>query len=73
MLATPAKREHVELMRTLIADHPCAAVSLVDGVLVLRALTAQAEPLRHLFIAAWRALRPGIIGRDAVNPRIWAT
>jgi hypothetical protein len=40
---------------------------------VLRALTAQAEPLRHLFIAAWRALRPGIIGRDAVNPRIWAT
>jgi urease accessory protein len=73
MLATPATREHVELMRTLIADHPCAAVSLVDCVLVLRALTAQAEPLRHLFIAAWRALRPGIIGRDAVNPRIWAT
>ncbi len=73
MLATPATREHVEIIRDLIADHPCAAVSLVDGVLVLRALTAQAEPLRHLFIAAWRALRPGIIGRDAVQPRIWNT
>ena len=73
MLATPATRDHVTAVRELLADHPCAAVSLVDGVLVLRALAAQAEPLRHLFIAAWRVLRPGIIGRDAVPPRIWST
>ena len=73
ILATPATREHVELIRTLIADYPCAAVSLVDGVLILRALTAQAEPLRNLFISAWRALRPGIVGREAAAPRIWAT
>jgi urease accessory protein len=73
LLATPAGREHVEAIRELLAGFPLAAVSLVDGVLVLRALAPQAEAVRHLFIAAWHALRPGIIGRDAVNPRIWAT
>jgi urease accessory protein len=73
MLATPATREHVELIRALVEPHPLAAVSLVDGVLVLRALAPQAEAVRNLLIAAWRALRPGVIGREAVNPRIWAT
>jgi urease accessory protein len=73
LLATPATAEHVELIRALVVEHPFAAVSLVDGVLVLRALAPQAEALRHLFIAAWTALRPGIIGREAVAPRIWNT
>jgi urease accessory protein len=73
MLATPATRAHVESIRALLEHHAHAAVSLVDGVLVLRALAPQAEAVRNLFIAAWRALRPGIIGREAVNPRIWAT
>ena len=72
LLATPATAAHVELTRELLHGH-LAAVSLVDGVLVLRALAPQAEAVRHLFIAAWRALRPGVIGREAVNPRIWAT
>jgi urease accessory protein len=73
LLASPASREHGEIIRQLITDVPLAAVSVVDGVLVLRALAPQAEAVRHLFIAAWRALRPAIIGRDAVDPRIWAT
>jgi urease accessory protein len=73
MLATPAKPGHVDLIRALIEHHPLAGVSLVDGVLVLRALAPQAEALRQLFIAAWRALRPGIVGREAINPRIWNT
>lgn len=73
MLATPASHELVAAVRTLLESFPRAAVSLVDGVLVLRALAPQAEAVRHLFIAAWRELRPGIIGRDAVDPRIWAT
>ena len=73
MLATPATREHVATIRAQIENNAYAAVSLVDGVLVLRALAPQAEAIRHLFIAAWRALRPGIIGREAVTPRIWNT
>jgi urease accessory protein len=73
LLATPAKRESVQRVRELLSDQPLAAVSLVDGVVVLRALAPQAEDVRKLFIAAWRVLRPAVVGRDAVPPRIWAT
>jgi urease accessory protein len=73
LLATPATREHVESIRELIDHEPFAAVSLVDGVLVLRALAPQAEAVRNLFISAWRCLRPRIVGREAVLPRIWNT
>jgi urease accessory protein len=73
LLATPASREHVESIRELVADEPLAAVSLVDAVLVLRALAPQAEAVRNLFISAWQRLRPGIVGREAVLPRIWNT
>jgi urease accessory protein len=72
LIATPATAAQVNLVRELLQDH-LAAVSLVDGVLILRALAPQAEAVRHLFIAAWRVLRPGIIGREAVPPRIWNT
>jgi urease accessory protein len=73
LLATPATRAQVELIRELVAGEQFAAVSLVDGVLVLRALAPQAEAVRRLFIAAWQRLRPTIIGREAVLPRIWNT
>jgi urease accessory protein len=73
LLATPATREDIECLRELVADKPYAAVSLVDGVLVLRALAPQAESVRNLFISAWQRLRPRIIGRPAVLPRIWNT
>jgi len=73
LLATPAGRDDVESLRELVADLPYAAVSLVDGVLVLRALAPQAEAVRNLFISAWQRLRPRIIGLPAVLPRIWST
>jgi urease accessory protein len=73
LLATPSTREDVESIRELVANEPLAAVSLVDGVLVLRSLAPQAEAVRNLFISEWQRLRPRIIGRDAVLPRIWAT
>jgi urease accessory protein len=73
LLATPATRAQVDSIRELIADERFAAVSLVDAVLVLRALAPQAEAVRKLFIAAWQRLRPTIIGRAAVLPRIWNT
>lgn len=73
LLATPATDADVDQVRELIATHPAAGVTLVDGVLVLRALAAQGEAIRNLFLSVWRVLRPGIIGREAVSPRIWAT
>ncbi len=73
LLATPAGAAEVDAIRALVAAQPFAAVTLVDGVLVLRALAAQACEIRHLFIAAWQRLRPHVVGRAAVHPRIWAT
>ena len=73
MLATPATLSDLETVRALLADRLRATATLVDGVLVIRALDAQAETIRKLFIEGWRVLRPPIIGRDAVPPRIWNT
>ena len=50
-----------------------AACTLVDGALVCRAVGAHADMVRALFIAIWQRVRPGIMGRPAVAPRIWAT
>ena len=73
LLATPCTPAQLDGIRELAADFHYAAVSRVDGVLVLRALAPQAEAVRKLFIAAWELLRPGTIGREAIPPRIWST
>jgi urease accessory protein len=73
LLATPASAADLDAVRALLEGWTFAAVSLVDGVLVLRALAPQAAPIRELFVAAWRVLRPAIIGRPAHAPRIWNT
>jgi urease accessory protein len=73
LLATPSNQAQLEMVRELCVERPHVAVSLVDGVLVLRALAAQGETVRKLFIAAWQKLRPALIGREAAPPRIWNT
>jgi urease accessory protein len=50
----------------------CSVSSLSD-LLVVRALGPNVEGVRASLIAAWRVLRPAIVGRAAVTPRIWAT
>jgi urease accessory protein len=73
LLAYPATASMREAARSVSAHDVESAVTLVDEVLVCRALGAQAEPVRRLFIAIWQALRPELIGKPAVLPRIWAT
>jgi hypothetical protein len=31
------------------------------------------EPIKRAFIASWQTLRPQLLDRPAVLPRIWAT
>jgi urease accessory protein len=50
-----------------------AAVTAVDGVLVVRVLAAGIEAVRQPLLAAWSHLRPRVLGRRPVLPRIWAT
>lgn len=49
------------------------SVSLVNDVLVCRALAHQAEHVRFAFIDVWKLLREQLLGRVACEPRIWST
>jgi urease accessory protein len=73
MLVSPARREWLELARTVTSDAVQLAVTLVDGVLVCRCLGVQAESVRATLIRVWELLRPQLFGIAAVKPRIWAT
>jgi len=48
-------------------------VTLLDDLLVARALAHKVEPVLHAFRALWHVLRPRLLGLDASVPRIWAT
>jgi urease accessory protein len=50
-----------------------AAVTELDGVLVARYRGASTERCRALFSRLWSALRPALLGRPAIRPRIWST
>ncbi|MBQ0754718.1 MAG: urease accessory protein UreD [Gammaproteobacteria bacterium] len=58
-----------------LADTPeiLAGATLIDGLLVVRALANNAERLRALLADVWQLLRVQLISRPAVLPRIWAT
>ncbi len=49
------------------------ACTLVDDVLVCRAIAQRTDQLKEAFVRWWRLLRPTLLGREAVLPRIWAT
>ena len=49
------------------------AATQIDSVLAIRYLGDSAEAARAGFIQAWKALRPMILKKPAVEPRIWTT
>jgi len=73
LLAYPATRAMIESVRDLQSAGVELGATLVDNVLVCRALAAQGEPIKRAFIESWRILRPQLLDRPAVPPRIWAT
>ena len=58
LLAYPATRSMVESVRELQHAGIELGVTLVDKVLVGRALASQGEPIKRAFIDSWRTLRP---------------
>lgn len=73
LMATPAGRLELEAVRNLIAEHSGAGVTLIDDLLICRAIDHRADLLREFFEQIWRVLRPSVIGREVCKPRIWAT
>ena len=71
----PVEAALVDQVREAIGEPAqgwCSVSSLQD-LLVVRALGANVEGVRTSLIRAWQVLRPAIVGRAAVTPRIWAT
>lgn len=67
-----AARDLVGALRGVRAPSACVAgVTALPGVLVARLLGPGAEAARRYFTALWALLRPALIGRAAVPPRIW--
>jgi urease accessory protein len=73
LLMYPAREIDLTLLRLLTSGDARHAISVVDEVLVCRALAREAENLRRLFSAMWLQLRESLLGREAIAPRIWAT
>ena len=55
------------------ADGARHAVTVLPGLLVARYLGDASEAARHWCAALWAVLRPALLGRPAVPPRIWNT
>jgi len=48
-------------------------VTQTKGVLVARHLGDDSETARRLMLTVWRRVRPHLLDREAVTPRIWQT
>jgi urease accessory protein len=49
------------------------AITCLPGVLIARCRGSSPEAARRWFAALWQVVRPALIGRAAVPPRIWNT
>jgi len=62
------------LERCRALEHPVRGdLSQLPGLLVARCLASEALLARAWLIDLWRLLRPALLGREAVPPRIWNT
>ena len=55
------------------ADLAACTVLGEDDLLIVRYRGGSAERARNFIQAGWQLLRPALLGRPAVAPRIWAT
>lgn len=75
-IATPCDETQLAIAREMLernaSEHPIAA-TLVEDMLIIRALGHQTEAIQKQLIPIWQALRPTLLSRQAILPRIWAT
>jgi len=63
------------LRETIIEQQAQSQISItdIDGLLVIRYLGDSAQHCKALFMSLWTILRPILIGKEALSPRIWHT
>lgn len=60
-------------LRDEIDVHGRSGVTQLPQMVVVRHLGCSSEAARAVMVAAWRRLRPVLLGREAVIPRLWNT
>ena len=73
LVAYPAAAPQLSAVRDGLGEADGIAATLVDDVLLVRATDARADRIRQRFIHLWSLLRPALMGREAMAPRIWST
>ena len=66
-------RELLAEIRKVEPETGRGAVTRLPGILLARYLGDSSEAARRYFTGLWRILRPALMGREAVEPRIWRT
>jgi urease accessory protein len=69
LVAYPANTEDLDAAR----EHAGFACTLVDKILSCRLVHVDSDTAKQAFVKLWQTLRPRIVQREAVLPRIWAT
>jgi urease accessory protein len=73
LFANPVSTDTLSLIRQLIGDEAGRGVTLIDNVLVCRAIDKRTDRIRSFFEQVWHIIRPAVIQRNTSLPRIWAT
>ncbi|MBA5606211.1 urease accessory protein UreD [Duganella sp. FT3S] len=60
-------------LRAELGDDPHFGITQAKGLLVARHLGDDSEIARRTMLAVWRRVRPHLLGREAITPRIWQT
>jgi len=59
--------------RAVVSERGTVAVTRLPGLIVARYNGDSSEAARHYCAAIWRSQRAAVMGREAVEPRIWRT
>lgn len=75
LMALPADDAALEAARTVAATETDAlsGITRIGDRLLCRAVAPHCQPILRLFHRLWSELRPRVLGRPAVAPRIWQT
>lgn len=73
LAAYPANGDDVQAVRALELDATKVGCTLIDGMLLCRCLCDDSAEAKKLLLQVWQCLRPRLLKREAVLPRIWAT
>jgi urease accessory protein len=71
--AKSASKDSLTAVQNLIGNETYRGVTLIDDILICRALDLRSDRLRAFFEQVWATVRPEIAGRQISTPRIWLT